>query len=519
MALGDSQMHRRPHHDAAVGAEHNLLDEAPASTAGLGLLKPRTVDRASLPSPAGSVVSIAQTEGPHWSEADVHSAFSRETSLDGSTENHATQGQQSPRLETYPSKIGARNTRTQLHRTPLLDMTNSLIDSGSTTIPNGPAAGDRRYVRQERKQEKLRALRLQTLMTRALVAEKRSELGEVRLAASAADEKFMKCVREKRNQAFPGDMAAVLEEPYQELQAIRDRYGALEDEYNTLEDRLDREEYEMWQLEESLARQDGDSSSESGGTDDLDVDTESHHPLEDEFLSRLGDVDLCREAHDELVVEHERLLGAMEQRARVGKRLAPDDEAALADFPAREAQILEELAAAERDAKRLRAACIEQGLLTDWDWDDEGDIALQSPNGTVDMAQAEYHRYPLLLQKPHDDEKTFQELISDFADPGDRITRWLLHKLKSSCSEVELCARVSDDVAGQHDQHDTADWQEAVLRHWFHDAAVLPPAAFAPNRTATTTATNATRAAAGSSRRMASGLLWGVAAGGAARSV
>jgi hypothetical protein len=386
-----------------------------------------------------------------------------------------------------------------------LNMTNNVLDSMNSPCPEGQESTaitihpkdnkdrDRRLHHLEVKREKLRALYPQTLENRALVAERRSELAELRLVISSADDRFMKFVREQLANASLLDNNAQLEELSQELQTARDKYGVLEDEYNALENRLNRQEYHLNQLQEYVFKHsstlqngapcdtdDVDSLSESDGAEE-GVFEVSFHSLEDEFLSRFGDADLCKEARDQLVYERNRLLKIKEQRLRVGNSLSPEDEAILEDFPSKEEKILAELAIIEEDVDRLRDACIEQGLLQGWE--DETDI-LESSDGSVDIEQAEYNKFPLLLHRPRDDEKKFQSLISDFEEdnPGNRITRWLLHKLKSSCSEVEFYARVSSDMGSRSDN---MIWQEDVLRHWYRDSANKPPSAFAVDHTMT----------------------------------
>jgi hypothetical protein len=79
---------------------------------------------------------------------------------------------------------------------------------------------------------------------------------------------------------------------------------------------------------------------------------------------------------------------------------------------------------------------------------------------------SQYERYPLLQEQPDEKQivKPSKSLISDLDEenPGDRVERWLLDKLRSSGSEVELFARLSTDD-GVDTQVDTRKWQEQVL--------------------------------------------------------
>jgi hypothetical protein len=116
---------------------------------------------------------------------------------------------------------------------------------------------------------------------------------------------------------------------------------------------------------------------------------------------------------------------------------------------------------------------------------EESDI-LQTSNGLVDPEKAEYAKFSQLLDLPgmDEDEKRSKELLSEFnsGDTGDRITRWLLHKLRSSCSEVELLSRFTD---GLDRPVDIQKWQEEVLYFWFMDSAMLPPSAYELDPTVT----------------------------------
>jgi hypothetical protein len=243
----------------------------------------------------------------------------------------------------------------------------------------------------------------------------------------------MKLIRERRTQDNHSD--SELEACFKKLQAARDEYGPLEEEYDALEDDLDRDEYEVTELEEQVLKheqsipgsRDSDidslwGSSNAGISETPEAIKEEPHPIYEEYMSRLGDADLCREEHSDLVHEYDRLLEA-------------------------------QLKHIETDVERLRLECIREGILdeggggdsderiSERQVEDEGDDEtniLATANGEVDPGQAEYNTYPVLLPEPSEieEEKKTQSLISEFrtGDTGNRITRWMLHKLKSSYS-------------------------------------------------------------------------------------
>lgn len=348
---------------------------------------------------------------------------------------------------------------------------------------DNPRNKDGPHVLQE---AKLHSLHSRNLQTRGLAYERRSQLRQARSHISAADEDFMRLIRERRVLGSVDDIA--LEASFKRLQHTRDKYGPLEEAYNALEERLDREEYEVAELEEQILEhgilapgsQDvyHDLQYSDAADAQVEVTREPQHPLYEEYMSRLGDADLCREAHSDLVIEHEELLDAQQVRQRVGRELQPEDQMILANFAAEEAKILGELRRIEADVERLRLECIQNGLLGEEVQADETDI-LKPSNGSVDLGKAEYDKYPLLLEQPgqEEDEKKSKILISGFleGDTGDRITCWLLHKLRLSCLEVELLARYAED---EGPTMDIEKWQEEVLHFWFIDSANLPISAY-----------------------------------------
>jgi hypothetical protein len=336
------------------------------------------------------------------------------------------------------------------------------------------------------REAKLNSLHLKTLQSRSLGYQKRSKLRYTRAEMDVADENFMRHVREKRVQASSVDSA--LEASFERLQAARREYGSLEESYNAHEERLDREEHNITRIQKrilsgvSLAGDgDNDVSSLSGsseeGSEDLEDMQKPNHPLYEKYLSRLGDLNLCHEEHFNLVAEYDALLEQQEIRQRHGEPLHPQTEIVLAKFPAAEAKILERLREIEADVERLRRECIQVELLG------EG----RDEEVLSEGEESEYQKYSLLLGQPDHkgNEEWSKTLITRFKqdDIGDRITRWLLHKLRSSCSEVELLARYSE---GLGPTVDTEKWQEEVLNFWFIDDANLPASAYQLEPTLTT---------------------------------
>lgn len=360
----------------------------------------------------------------------------------------------------------------------------------------------RRHVRRKRKEASLHSLLWRSLKTRASYAQKRSELRESRLVMSTAEERFMKFLREMHIQnpnAYGQDQ---FEEHFKALQDARNAYGPMEESVDAAENQLDKEEYEITQLQEQLSVQTSPpptsdvNSLSSGDTNSVPSSPERpHDPLYDDYLSRLGDVDLLREEYSELVFEHDGLQELQKRNEKFGLELLPENQTILAEFHTRQRELLEQIRIVERDVERLRILCVQQGLLDDGVSEEDAyeggaeteDEHLSEEHEDTDILKDlgeqvnEYSRFSLLLDRPchHEDEEESKALLTGFKDkdPGDRITRWLLHKVRSSCSEVELLHRLQKEELNLSSDN-TEKWQADVLDSWFSDPMNLPPSKF-----------------------------------------
>jgi hypothetical protein len=295
--------------------------------------------------------------------------------------------------------------------------------------------------RRARREAKLHSLHSRCLKTRALVSEKRRQLQHARSAVNAADEVFMKLIRERYVQKDQNDTA--LEASFKRLQATRDEYGPVEDAYNALEERLDREEYEVAEpgdqlLKEELPIQECYGSildpqldeATRGDSESLELIREQQHPLYGEYLSRLGDADLHRERYSDLLIEYELLLDEQQRRQKVGGDLQTEEIATIASFSTKRASILKELIEIEADVERLRLECTQEGLLGGEEVGLLGDTKIETDESDV---------LRTLNGSRKQDPEEFKDEKRSSGDKGDRIRRWLLHKLQSpSGLECEL---------------------------------------------------------------------------------
>jgi len=95
------------------------------------------------------------------------------------------------------------------------------------------------------------------LELRARIHSQRNELRHAQHAISAADDRYIQCVRKREfgglnvfSESEESETSSkTITELYDKCQRARDEYGPLEGEFNLLEDQLGREEFELDQME------------------------------------------------------------------------------------------------------------------------------------------------------------------------------------------------------------------------------------------------------------------------------
>jgi len=381
--------------------------------------------------------------------------------------------------------------------------------------------------RVEEEWRKLRSLRTNALRLRSYTKSKRQELQEKQVAKSAADAEFMQYVRKLRfdpqlslqSPEFGGHLDGNLESYYKAMQDARDTYGPAEYEYNELEEQLNETEFELAKTEgrvykakvHNIADTSALESSPDLGTGSprpapvsllgLSSDvSDEYHPLQVDYLSRLGDLDLAKERRQNLALERERLLMARESRVRVGMELHENEKEFLASFPAREAALLGEITEIEEDVERMKATCIEAGLeiteevsgSLEGSVNDNG-LAVSAKEGAFPhetlldrdlIPESSQSMFPLLLPKSDPAKASLEALITNFdeSNKGDRVKRWMLYKLRTSPLEVELLVRVFLQVLDVLNfstwQMGITDWQFCVLFYWDEDDTNKSPGAY-----------------------------------------
>jgi hypothetical protein len=381
--------------------------------------------------------------------------------------------------------------------------------------------------RVEEEWRKLRSLRTNALRLRSYTKSKRQELQEKQVAKSAADAEFMQYVRKLRfdpqlslqSPEFGGHLDGNLESYYKAMQDARDTYGPAEYEYNELEEQLDETEFELAKTEGRVYKAKVHSIDDTSGLEsspDLGIGSprpapvsllglssdasDEYHPLQVDYLSRLGDLDLAKERRQNLVLERERLLMARESKVRVGMELHEHEKEFLANFPAREANLLGEITEIEEDVERMKATCIEAGLeiIEEVSGSLEGSVNDDDPTvpakegvtpheTSLDrdlIPESSQSLFPLLLPKSDPAKASLESLITNFdeSNKGDRVKRWMLYKLRTSPLEVELLVRIFLQVLDVLNfstwQMGITDWQFCVLFYWDEDETNKSPGAY-----------------------------------------
>jgi hypothetical protein len=130
---------------------------------------------------------------------------------------------------------------------------------------------------------------------------------------------------------------------------------------------------------------------------DSEMDVAQAHPLYEYYLSRLGEVDLYRERHSDLISQHEFAHEAQRFRRSVGLELQPENQAALDSFAVAEAKISGEIRQIERDIQRLKTEIRQEARINEWE-DGESGI-LQVSDLLDETDQAGHTKYSGLMQQ------------------------------------------------------------------------------------------------------------------------
>lgn len=348
---------------------------------------------------------------------------------------------------------------------------------------------------------RLRILRARVLRGHAHLRFQRKELRGKQNTKSSADEAFMKYIRVRHSTQSSEAVItsqpanAVLGALFAALQTARDEYGSAEFDFNALEDTLDEEEFELAQLEGRIYYAKPQDNSElivKGAPVDISPSpvsesftgisstmSQQYHPIHVRYLSRLGDLDLARERHQNMIQERQNLLEMRDSRTPLGIELPASETEFLKHFPEHEAALKGEILAIQIDVEQWRAKCLTEGI--DIAESIDGD-SLNSPQDGSKMTflsppkeedeflleslpsppNVEPSTFSVLLPKSIKEIQKLSGLITDFVEgnKSDRINRWIRHQLQTSHSAVRLLFRISFKPLKMLDIY---EWQICVL--------------------------------------------------------
>jgi hypothetical protein len=292
---------------------------------------------------------------------------------------------------------------------------------------------------------------------------------------------------------------SALLQDFEHLQEIRDSLQPREDDYDRLEDQVNREEYELGELESKLypisvsaqvstladeelalfdGRFDHDESSLSIRSGPAETSSKVN-----QYLSRKGDMHLLEERLDELRMERAQIVEEELVRARVGRALDEYSRAFLVDFDMRHDELQRELAQTTEDVARLRAALPDtedfviypdQFDETRRDTSDEDSLVTTMPHDEILNPIEAYSegQEPLLLTGAEEPNPVFSgsalQGSKSVINKASYINLWLLHRLRISLLEVRRFKSTPDLEDLKLDQTQIKDM---VLRWWFNDGS------------------------------------------------
>jgi hypothetical protein len=297
---------------------------------------------------------------------------------------------------------------------------------------------------------------------------------------------------------------------FEHLQEIRDSLQPREYDYDRLEDQVNREEYELGELESKLypisasaqistladeelvmfdGRFDHTESSLSTRSDPAENSSKVN-----QYLSRKGDMHVLEERLNELRMERAQLVEEELVRAKVGRALDEYSQAFLLNFDIRHDELQRELAHTKEDVARLRMALLEKEDFISLDqFDDtrrdmsDKDSLVTMPNpalSTDEILNPEEadpeEQEPLLLTGAEDPNPVFSESVlqgsKSAINKASYINLWLLHRLRMSLPEVR---RFKSTLELKDLNLDQTQIKDMVLKWWFNDGSA---AAFAHAR-------------------------------------
>jgi len=540
-----------------------------------------------------SSVSVTTDDSESPSDGGDESALSSEDGFPRSP--HGTTSV--PRLPPVPFPLAAAVHPSQWRASPSFGSFHSQLHRSWRQLQHSPgrkpdteyledAAGISAEAERHLLRDRVHDQRQKVRQLRADLKEKRREVRALRHKKDEIDNTWMQALRPyltPSTKTASGQAVAVvptdfLKKRLDAMQRIRDDYYSVESDYERIEIDLDREESELELFETVLCNfEDSETSRSSSASSDPEYyssasngdssgsDNESSrytlqgisgelendvHPLYKELLEAVGDRELAREHHEEIVTHRERTLYDLERglhrervkenpgyvlseaelkslklsldhipagpaqfRAKFGVSIDPEELEFLQGYEREEKEVRKGLEEATQNVDRLRALCIEKGLMPKnpryqeevaINWPDmsqqEGDISLEDP--TPSSTSLASPRFPILLSNPSHvlellsprsaadrvmklpkdypnvaqlraecmKELGIDNLMKSVESKPDYINQWLIHRLRTSPMEAELMYSISERTFRIVNPR---RWQEDVLYFWRKDVAAI----------------------------------------------
>jgi hypothetical protein len=350
---------------------------------------------------------------------------------------------------------------------------------------------------------KLKEKRDNILGLRLKLNELRTSLRQERESLSVRDAQLIQRMRVM----FLGNELSTLSpllKDFELLQEIRDSLQPREYDYDRLEDQVNREEYELGELEsklypisvsaqistladEELAMFDGrfDHTESSLSTRSGPAE---NSPKVNKYLSRKGDMHVLEERLNELRMERAQLVEEEFVRAQVGRALDEYSQAFLLNFDIRHDELQRELAHTKEDVARLRMALLDkEDFIVSPDQFGETRQDMSGKDSLVTITSNPTHftdeilnpeeadseeQEPLLLTAIEEPNPVFSESAlqgsKSVINKASYINLWLLHRLRISLPEVR---RLKSTLELKDLNLDQTQIKDMVLTWWFNDGS------------------------------------------------
>ena len=343
--------------------------------------------------------------------------------------------------------------------------------------------------------EEIKPLRLVIWALRSRLSDLRRLAHQKQEAISKAENKFFRYITRVREEEASQQPTTTpegisLESLYEACKAARIDYGPVEEELMSLESQAGTQEHALQKLETKLYEQNIDFASVveediylgSPPSSNASASQISYnlHPLVNEYLSKLGDVEILQERLESHFDEKENLEEERSKRQRVGLKLAESDQEWLDDFEEVHAEIGAQLEVELKVAEELRQKAFAMGLLNEHgeprSFEEREQLTFQVELNEG-YGHSGYVQFPALLPPPsglqiqlQDSSPIFHPLLRrESVDPRLRVDQWLLHQLRMSPLGVKLLEETYTTQYGA--LVEPGQWQQDVLKQWYRDKA------------------------------------------------